>query len=73
METLAVYSFGYAGIKAMHIATLKLVKLQHNDEISISVKVKNYIDWIISNQVLNKERLNDYRKGYIIFTRSIDI
>lgn len=39
METLAVYSFGYAGIKAMHIATLKLVKLQHNDEISISVNV----------------------------------
>lgn len=39
---------------------LELNKLQHKDERSLSVNVKNYLDWAISSRVSNRKRFNDY-------------
>lgn len=47
--------------------TVKLYKLQHNDEIGIDVNVKNYrdIQSEIRNQAPNRRRLNDYPIGEV--------
>lgn len=39
---------------------LESYKLQHNDETSIDVIVKNYKNWEISSEAPNRRAFNDY-------------